>query len=256
MHIHSQCGPPAIHLSPGGSTGAAAISYIKLYSGTQKHAQILNLPRVYAVDCTTTLHSIQTTVDGSPHSNQQLQLGRSSVRGWTRQWPFGIPRRSAERGEAFLKDTFSPLLHSNSIVLTGQRCPTVCQHSNLRVIEFPISHPSIMHLVSTRKEANALPHAGRRQKSAMTGQRDLLLPDDGSLASPPYVIPRDELLQNLDYCVTSDSIMTVSSSLIELLSLDADSDLRKKKFEHSWTFPQRRFQKKANSPQTQHFSFQ
>lgn len=134
------------------------------------------------MDCTTTLHSIWTTADGSLHSNQRLQLGRSSVRGWTRQWPFGIPRRSAERGEASLKDTFPPLLHSNSIVLTGQRCPTVCQTSNLHVIEFPISHPSIMHLVSTRKEANALLYAGRRQKSAMTGQRDLLLPDDRSMA--------------------------------------------------------------------------
>lgn len=118
------------------------------------------------------LHSIRTTADGSLHSNQWLQLGRSSVRGWTRQWPFGIPRRSAERGEASLKDTFPPLLHSNSIVLTGQRCPTVCQPSNLSVIEFPISHPSIMHLVSTRKEANTLLHAGRRQKPAMTGQRE------------------------------------------------------------------------------------
>lgn len=198
------------------------------------------------MDCTTTLHSIRTTMDGSLHSNRRLQLGRSSVRGWTRQWPFGIPRRSAERGEASLKDTFPPLLHSNSIVLTGQRCPTVCQPSNLRVIEFPISHPSIMHLVSTRKEANALLHTGRRQKSAMTGQRDLLLPDDRSLASLPCVIQRDELLRILDYCVTSDSIMMVSSSLNKRLLLDADSDLQKKS-KHIPTFPQHRFKKNQST---------
>lgn len=192
------------------------------------------------MDCTTTLHSIWTTADGSLHSDQRLQLGRSSVRGWTRQWPFGIPRRSAERGEASLKDTFPPLLHSNSIVLTGQRCPTVCQTSNLHVIEFPISHPSIMHLVSTRKEANAPLYAGRRQKSAMTGQRDLLLPDDRSMASLPCVIPRDDLLRILDYCVTSDSIMMVSSSLNELLLLDGDSDLQKRS-KLPQTFPHHRF---------------
>lgn len=207
------------------------------------------------MDCTTTLHSIWTTADGSLHSDQRLQLGRSSVRGWTRQWPFGIPRRSAERGEASLKDTFPPLLHSNSIVLTGQRCPTVCQTSNLHVIEFPISHPSIMHLVSTRKEANALLYAGRRQKSAMTGQRDLLLPDDRSMASLPCVIPRDELLRILDYCVTSDSIMMVSSSLNELLLLDGDSDLQKRS-KLPQTFPHHRFKKKSSSLQTQYYSFQ
>lgn len=116
---------------------------------------------MYALDCTTMLHNVRTTAGGSLHSNQQLQLGRSSVRGWTRQWPFGIPRRSAERAEVSLKDTFPPLQHSNSIVLTGQWCPTVCRPGNLRVIEFPISHPSIMHLVSSRKEANALPRAGK-----------------------------------------------------------------------------------------------
>lgn len=41
--------PPAtiIYLSPGGSTGAASISYIKLCSEQQKHAQTLNFPSVY-----------------------------------------------------------------------------------------------------------------------------------------------------------------------------------------------------------------
>lgn len=196
---------------------------------------------------------IRTTADDSLHSNQRLQLGRSSVRGWTRQWPFAIPRRSAERGEASLKDTFPPLLHSNAIVLTGQRCPTVCQPSNLSVIEFPISHPSIMHLVSTRKEANTLLHAGRRQKPAMTGRRDLLLPDDRSLASLPCIIPRDELLRILDYCVTSESIMTLSSSPIDLLSLDQTVIFTK---DQNIYLPPTQIYKKNLSLQTQYYSFQ
>ena len=98
-------------------------------------------------------------------SQLQLQLlGRSSVRDWTRLWPFGIPRRSAERGKASLKDTFPSLLCSNSIVLTGLRCPSVCQPSNLCVIEFPISHPSIMHLVPWGKRRPLLrPSAWRKE---------------------------------------------------------------------------------------------
>lgn len=80
-----------------------------------------------------------------------------------------------------------------------------------------------MHLVSSRKEANTLLRAGRRQKSAMTGQRDLLLPDDHSLASLPCVIPGDKLFRILDYDVTSDSVMTLSSSLKELLSPDPET---------------------------------
>lgn len=66
----------------------------------------------------------------------------------------------------------------------------------------------------------------------MTGQRDLLLPDDHSLASLPCVIPGDKLFRILDYDVTSDSVMTLSSSLKELLSPDTYGDLQKRTPKH------------------------
>lgn len=150
----------------GTKGGAAVISYMKLYEGirqherSQAHAQMLNPPQTSVTKCTTaswcgldTRSPVKSSLCSTVQSHQlaawlQLQLlGMSSVRGWTRPWPFGIPRRSAERGKASLKDTFPPLLCSNSIVLTSKRCPTVCYPSNLCVIEFPINHPSIMHLV-------------------------------------------------------------------------------------------------------------
>lgn len=105
---------------------AAAISNIKLYLGI--HAQTLNphnsrpciVQPHHAVPtrnklCTTALSS---TTQSAAALLQLHLLGRSSVRQWTSLWPFGIPRSSAER-EVSLKDTFLPLLRSNSIVLTG-----------------------------------------------------------------------------------------------------------------------------------------
>lgn len=148
-----------IHLGTKG--GAAVVSYMKLYEGirqherAQAHAQILNPPPTSVTKCTAasccgpdTRSPVKSSLCSTVQSHQLAAwMGRSSVRGWTGLRPFGIPRRSAERGEASLKDTFPPLLCSNSIVLTSKRCPTVCHPSNLCVIEFPISHPSIMHLV-------------------------------------------------------------------------------------------------------------
>lgn len=113
---------------------AAAIWYIELYWGTHKHVhEHTRQAQTPATKCATTPHCPDTSAACnelcialySTRSSQlptqlQLQLlGRSSVSEWTRLWPLYIPRRSAERREASLKDTFPPLLCSNSIFLTG-----------------------------------------------------------------------------------------------------------------------------------------
>lgn len=114
MHIHSQ-----VFLTPA-SLAALKIEQLSFYTS---HSTV-----EYCTCKTTIQHSTNMKCAITQHCSVEhypaaalLQLhllGRSSVSEWTSLWLFGIPMCFAER-EVSLKDTFLPLLCSNSIVHTG-----------------------------------------------------------------------------------------------------------------------------------------
>lgn len=72
-----------------------------------------------------------------------------------------------------------------------------------------------MHLVPRGKRqphCSGPLHQERRQYSASTGQRNLLLPGDHSLGSVACITPKHKVLQKWDHYITSDGIMVVGGS--------------------------------------------
>lgn len=178
MHIHSrrraspsQCASGREDRMEGRQAGGAAvIPCRKLYQrNTSAKLETRVRPRHLSRRPFSDSHWPRPPQCGQLAARPQLQLpGRSSVRGWTRQWLFGTytplapsPHKPGGllREERCLWRTLS--LPSRALIQSPWQAsgvPLSTRPSNLCVIEFPISHPSIMHLVPCgRKQASRLP---------------------------------------------------------------------------------------------------